>query len=143
MPDIFHTFPILASAEKVFGRISTPSGLDSWWTKSCAGQPGIGNTYNLDFGPSYKWRAKVIRYFPEKSFELLMLDADDDWRNTTVCFDLQQKEGMTEVQFAHKGWPFGNEHYRVSSFCWAMYLRLMKRNAETGETIPYEKRLEV
>jgi hypothetical protein len=34
-------------------------------------------------------------------------------------------------------------HYRTSSFCWAMYLRLLKRYVEHGEVVPYEKRLDV
>ncbi|MCH8956850.1 SRPBCC domain-containing protein, partial [candidate division KSB1 bacterium] len=36
-----------------------------------------------------------------------------------------------------------NEHYRVSCYCWAMYLRLLKRYVEHGETVPYEDRLDV
>jgi hypothetical protein len=44
--------------------------------------------------------------------------------------------------FAHRGWPEANDHYRTSSFCWAMYLRLMKRHLETGEQVPYAIRLD-
>ena len=35
-----------------------------------------------------------------------------------------------------------NAHYRTSAFCWAMYLRLLKKYVETGEVVPYERRLE-
>ena len=49
----------------------------------------------------------------------------------------------TQLRFAHLGWPQVNEHYRVSSFCWAMYLRLLRRHLEAGELVPYERRLEV
>jgi hypothetical protein len=35
-----------------------------------------------------------------------------------------------------------NEHYRISTFCWAMYLRLMKKAIETGEVVPYAVRLD-
>jgi hypothetical protein len=52
------------------------------------------------------------------------------------------KEG-TQVRFAHTGWPEANEHYRISCYCWAMYLRVLKRHLEFGERVPYEKRLEV
>jgi hypothetical protein len=48
-----------------------------------------------------------------------------------------------QVRFHHLGWPEANEHYRISCFCWAMYLRIMKRNLEYGETVPYERRLAV
>ena len=35
-----------------------------------------------------------------------------------------------------------NEHWRISCYCWAMYLRLIRRYLEYGETIPYESRLD-
>ncbi|MBI3448600.1 MAG: hypothetical protein HY049_06775 [Acidobacteria bacterium] len=47
------------------------------------------------------------------------------------------------MRFHHTGWPTANEHWRVSCYCWAMYLRLMRRFIEHGETVPYEDRLDV
>jgi Activator of Hsp90 ATPase homolog 1-like protein len=32
---------------------------------------------------------------------------------------------------------------KISSYCWAMYLRILKRYVEFGEEVPYEKRLQV
>jgi hypothetical protein len=32
MADIFHSFPVNASPEKVFVAISRSKGLDKWWT---------------------------------------------------------------------------------------------------------------
>jgi hypothetical protein len=60
-----------------------------------------------------------------------------------VGFLLQEKDGLTQVSFHHTGWPENNEHYRISCYCWAMYLRLLKRYVEYGEVVPYEDRLEV
>jgi hypothetical protein len=47
------------------------------------------------------------------------------------------------VLFSHIGWPTLSEHFAVSSFCWAMYLRIMRRALEYGEDVPYDARLEV
>jgi hypothetical protein len=52
-------------------------------------------------------------------------------------------QGKTAVNFYHTGWPQKNEHYKISSYCWAMYLRILKRHLEYGESVPYEKRLQV
>ena len=38
MPDIYHDFPIAADAQRVFDAISTPAGLDEWWTKRSKGR---------------------------------------------------------------------------------------------------------
>lgn len=50
---------------------------------------------------------------------------------------------MAEVLFYHTGWKEANAHYRISAFCWAMYLRLLKRYVESGERVRYEERLDV
>ncbi len=50
---------------------------------------------------------------------------------------------MPEVSFYHMGWPENNEHFRISCYCWAMYLRILKRYIEYGEKVPYKSRLSV
>jgi len=142
MPDIFHDFQIKAPTEKVFQAVSTPTGLDAWWTKRSSGHPVQGSEYELWFGPEYNWRAMVSRCAPPTEFELEVTKAHEDWQRTRVGFALEEKEGVTHVRFHHLGWPKANEHYRVSCFCWAMYLRLLKRYVEHGEVVPYELRLD-
>ncbi|HEY4611391.1 MAG TPA: SRPBCC domain-containing protein [Bacteroidota bacterium] len=143
MPDILHNFLISAPAQKVFEAIATPAGLNTWWTKRSKGEPTVGATYELWFGPDYNWRGVVSKVTPNAEIEWQLTVADEDWMKTRVGFQLQEKDGVTHVQFHHTGWPESNEHYRTSCFCWAMYLRLMKRYCEFGEVVEYEKRLDV
>jgi uncharacterized protein YndB with AHSA1/START domain len=143
VPDIVHDFPIDAPINEVFDAVSTPSGLDQWWTKTSAGEPAEGAEYELGFGPGYDWRARVTRCTPRTDFEVEMIDADDDWKGSRVGIHLEERAGKTWVQFWHKGWPIANEHYRISNCCWAMYLRVMRRFLEHGESVPYEDRLDV
>ncbi len=142
MADIAQYFPIKASARKVFLAVSAPSGLDAWWTKRCSGKPEEGAGYELFFGPGYDWYAQVSRCVPDREFELKLLEAQEDWQGTRVGFVLEEKNGLTQVAFHHLGWPEANQHYRVSCYCWAMYLRLLKRYVELGEIVPYEQRLD-
>ncbi len=142
MADIFQHFPIKASARQVFQAVSEPAGLDLWWTMSSSGQPEVGTEYELGFGPGYDWRAKVSRCDPGSEFELELVSAHEDWQGTRVGFLLDESDGVTQVHFHHTGWPESNEHYRVSCYCWAMYLRLLKRYVEHGEVVPYENRLD-
>lgn len=142
MNDIFHTFPINTSPAKVFEAVSSPAGLDAWWTEKSTGTPATGNEYRLSFGPGYDWRATVRKCVPGEVFEFEIVRSDNDWNGTRVGFVLTKKNGTTQVEFYHIGWPEQNEHYRISSFCWAMYLRLLKRYLEFGESVPYNKRLD-
>ena len=143
MPDIFHYFPIKAASQKVFQAISTPLGLDAWWTNRASGAPVEGAEYELGFGPEYDWRAVVSQYVPDTEFEFELTSAMDDWLGTRVGFTLDEQDGVTQVRFRHTGWPESNEHFRVSCYCWAAYLRLLRRYVELGEVVPYEDRLDV
>ena len=143
MPDIFHDLPIKAAPADVFDAVSRPAGLDQWWTKASKGEPSPGADYELDFGPGHRWRAKVTRCTAPTEFELELTDADSDWLGTRVGVELEPRGESTWVRFHHTGWPSANEHYRVSCSCWAMYLRVLRRYLEYGETVPYEKRLDV
>jgi uncharacterized protein YndB with AHSA1/START domain len=137
MADIIQEFTIKAPQERVFETMSTPAGLDRWWTKSSSGEAKEGEVYRLHFGPEYEWRAKVTRCEPGRAFELQMNDAHEDWKNTRVGFELQpEMQGVTRVRFYHTGWPAENEHWRVSCYCWPMYLRLLRRFLQYDEFVP-------
>ena len=143
MADILHHFPIKGSPQQVFKAVSTSEGLDSWWTKSSSVTPEYAGEYKLNFGPGFDWRASVSRWSPDSDFELTLTKSDDDWKGTRLGFHLEVQDEMTFMSFHHLNWPEPNDHYRTSSFCWAMYLRLLKRYVEFGEVVPYEKRLDV
>jgi uncharacterized protein YndB with AHSA1/START domain len=143
MADIVSDVPIRATQESVFRAVSTPAGLDAWWTQSSAGSPTAGEEFDLGFGSGYDWRARVTRCTPNSEFELLLVQADPDWIGTRVGFVLDARGPLTQLQFYHTGWPTANEHWRVSCYCWPIYLRLLRRHLEHGETVPYEQRLDV
>ncbi|MCC6929136.1 MAG: SRPBCC domain-containing protein [Gemmatimonadaceae bacterium] len=136
---ILHDFPIRASAATVFAAVVSP---DTWWTLESDVQAALGSTSRLYFGEGYDWRALVSACEPGVTFEWTFTDAMPDWMGTRLRFDLTEADGVTAVHFAHHGWETASEHFRVSSFCWAMYLRLLRRTVETGEVVPYARRLD-
>lgn len=137
---IYHDLLIDASMERVFQAITKPDQLVDWWPEKCSGEPRIGAEYNFYFGPEYDWYAKVIEVKENKAFYIQMTKSDQDWNGTTFGFDLNWKQEKVQLQFWHKGWPQCNEHFRRSSFCWAMLLQGLKNYAEKGWIIPFEKR---
>lgn len=139
MHDIHHQLTIAGSQHDVFQAVSTSAGLDRWWTKRSSGEPVPGNEYELFFGPGFDWRAIVSRA-SDTEFELAITKADEDWTGTRVGFTLQNNDGVVTVTFHHNGWPQLNDHFSRSSYCWAMYLRGLKRYVERGEVTPYDNR---
>ena len=142
MADILQDFPIAAPPAQVYDAISTPAGLDTWWTETSSGTPTIGAEFELGFGPGYRWRAVVTKARAPEAFELELTVSDDDWNGSLVGFELVPHKIGTWVRFYHRGWASPNEHYRISSHCWALYLRVLRRHLEAGESVPYEKRLQ-
>jgi uncharacterized protein YndB with AHSA1/START domain len=140
MPDILHDLWIDAPPARVFEAVSAPEGLDRWWTLRASGEPSEGAEYVLGFGPEHVWRGRVEVLLPGSELEIEITRADDDWTGTIVGFSLQPSDGGTKLRFRHSGWRDTNEHFRVSSYCWATYLRLLRRWLELGETVPYERR---
>jgi uncharacterized protein YndB with AHSA1/START domain len=141
MPDILHDFPIQARCERVFDFLVSPAGLAAWWTKRGEGRPGAGERYRLWFGPDHDWAGVIRVYRPPTEVEWEITEADADWRGTRVGFRLEADGDGTRAQFHHAGWAEPNAHFRTSSFCWAMYLRILRRHLELGEVAAYEDRL--
>jgi len=143
MPTIFHSFTINAPLEAMYDGITTPKGIDAWWTKTSMGNPIIDTNYILDFGPGYEWEAVVTKAIPNTEFELQITKADAEWTGTKVGFSLAHNNKYALVSFYHSGWANESGNFKYSSYCWAMYLRILKRHLEFGETVPYELRLKV
>ena len=140
MNNILHDLWIEAKPIEVFRAISTPKGLDSWWTKKSAGSPDHGSEYQWYFGPEYDWRAEIIKAISPTSLEWKMTKSHEDWKGTFVGFEILSEKKLSHVKFHHKGWKEANDHFRQSNYCWATYLRLLKRYIEHGEIVPYEHR---
>lgn len=140
MADILHDLVISATPARVFAAVSTAEGLDRWWTKKSAGEARVGEKYQLWFGPEWDWKGEVTQCQASTAFELRLVEADEDWTGTVVGFRLRESSPGTWVQFYHQGWPEPNDHFRRSSYCWAMYLRVLKRYLEQDEDTPYEVR---
>ena len=140
MPDILHNLTIQSSTENVYDVIATPKGLDAWWTKSSSGHPEFGAEYQLYFSNDYDWRAIVLENDENTSFALEVTVADKDWTGTKIKFFLTDTGDSTDLSFKHTGWKETNDHFRVSSYCWAKYLRLLKKFIEEGVVVPYDER---
>ena len=138
---IRHTLSIRALIEDVYAGFTQPERLDAWWTLASSGTPDEGATYQLGFSPDHEWQARVTRAELGRAFELELTHSDDDWLGTRVGVVLSDNGGSTRVEFHHSGWREASDHFLQSNTCWALYLRILKRHLEHGETVPYAERL--
>jgi len=138
--DICHDLLIQASPEVVYRAISEPVRLVQWWPLECSGTPREGEEYRFYFGPAYDWSAAVIEAIPQRTLEFRMVRSDEDWAPTRFGFELEPRGEATWVRFRHSGWREQNEHFRHSSFCWAILLKGLKDLVERGVVIPFAER---
>jgi len=129
MPTIYHDFTINASKEKVFEAISTPYGLDNWWTQRSSGKQEIGAVFNLFFTEEYNWFAEISILKHNEEVEFKMTKAMEEWLPTRFGFILkEEKPEVTSIQFYHKDWKDIYKKFRLASFCWANLPAQIKQN---------------
>lgn len=144
MTDILHDFPVAGTVSAVFAAVASSDGLEKWWTRGGAGDGRLGATWDFDFGPQFRWQGVVTAFEQDTLIEWELTVADPDWQGTRVRIALEAPAGgLVWVRFAHLGWREPSEHFRITSYCWAMYLRLLKHWVQRGETVPYDRRLEI
>lgn len=138
--NIYHNFYINSSIEKVFDAISQPQLLMNWWPLYCSGIPEIGQEYNFNFGPKYNWFANVIKLEKNKAIAFKMSKSDPDWDHTIFGFELKYKDGKVLTEFSHINWPVLNNHFKHSSYSWAILLKGLKEYIEFGNIMPFHER---
>jgi len=141
--NIVHLLQINSSIESVFEIISTPRGMSKWWTSNATGHSELGALLELEFTDDIRWQAQVTQMVAPHEFEITLTRCDPDWTDSIVGFLLSKTTTGVSLRFYHKGWKEASDHYYTSCYCWAMYLRLMKRYLEYGEFVPYNQRLSV
>ncbi len=137
---IYFNFIIKSDKLSVYNAISEPDHLVNWWPLKCSGIPLEGEIYNFNFTDEYDWYAEVKSCMDQDHIHFKMTKSDDDWNPTTFGFNLKEKEHGTCLNFFHKDWPELNNHFKHSSFCWAMLLKGLKDYLEKGIIIPFKER---
>ncbi len=140
MPDIHHQFQIKSEPGKVFQALSSPTGLNAWWTLESTGIPQLSETYRFYFGPEFDWRAVVTHIVPGTELTWRMTQAMDDWMPTSFGFRLSASAQGTTVDFFHTDWAETSDHFKIACFCWGQLLQGLKDYVEKGTIIPFENR---
>lgn len=137
---IYHDVEIITSPDHLFHTITSAEGLEKWWPLHAVGIPAIGEEYSFYFSPEYDWRAKVIDCEANKFIEWKMIVADDDWQDTKLRFSIIERDHACILRFEHRSWGDINDHFRRTSYCWALYLRCLKDYIERSVILSYNKR---
>ena len=137
MKEIYHCFRVSAPLEKVYSALSTKSGLSGWWTKNSDVIGAVGSVSTFRFS-SGAFNKMLITNIEPKRIEWRCVDGHEEWKETSLMFELKPEGDKTKVCFSHYGFPEQTEYVGECSFHWAYYFISLQKFCETGLGTPDE-----
>ena len=131
MYHILHDIEIHGFRDEIFAALTKPELLNKWWTVKAEGRPEVNAEYRFYFSDEYDWKAKILEVHPPASVSYQMTRADNDWTNSILSFEIIEIDHLRQnLRFEHRNWRSVNDHFRKTSYCWALYLNAMKKLVE-------------
>ena len=135
MPEIRHNIIIKTTSERVYEAITTQEGLANWWAKQTIAKPEIGFVNIFTFG-TFRNEMKVTMLNPNKKVEWKCINSIDEWIDTNILFDLEEKEGHTLLRFTQSGWRAVTDTFAGCNYDWGRFMTSLKLFCETGTGTP-------
>lgn len=133
MPSIVHRLTIDAPPERVQELVSTPAGIQQWWTGRPVTGPGTpGGRLSVFFSDPARPAAvfEVTERGPDRTV-WRTVEGPGEWVGTTLTFALSTRaDGGTTLLFSHAGWAQESEFMHGCSTNWGAYLISLKSGAE-------------
>lgn len=142
MADIVHKVTINAPAEKVFQSVSTVDGLKQWWTENIDGESKEQSRLTFKF-PNSGPVMEVLELFPNEFIKWKCVDSIEEWKDTILTFDIEEKDGNTELLFAQSGWADQNDFFAHCNMKWAIFMLSLKELCETGKGRPFPEDIKI
>jgi uncharacterized protein YndB with AHSA1/START domain len=125
--DINATIAVDQSPEEVFNAVTNVRG---WWSERIeGGTEKLHDHFTYQRLDLHKCTMKLIEVVPNEKVVWLCLDnyfsfTEDqtEWNNTTVEFEISEKDGKTELHFTHKGIGPDDECYSICNNAWNSYI---------------------
>jgi len=137
MAEIRHRVGIKGSPADVYQKLSTDTGLSSWWTSDTGGAGEVGSVIYFRFGNDGP-RFEVIELVPQQRVRWRHVgDMPEGWVGTEILFELRPDEKQTIVNFGHYNWQKADEFLAHCSTKWGIFMMSLKASIEKGRGQPY------
>ncbi len=143
MPDILQKVGIKSSSlNDVYQALTTLDGLAAWWTSDTQGEGKLGGVLQFRFGGG-GFDMEVLELRPAKHVLWQVVDGPEEWIDTKISFDLDQRGEWTIVLFKHEGWKEPVEFMHHCSTKWGVFLLSLKSLLETGKGAPWPNEIKL
>ena len=145
MKDYHTSIMVHATAQEAFDAINNVRG---WWTENLEGHSEkLNDEFTVRFGDVHVSTQKLVEFIPKKKVVWLVTDSrlnfiqkKDEWTNTSIVFELSERDSQTQVDFTHAGLVPSIECFDACSNAWGDYINNSLRNlVNTGKGQPTPK----
>lgn len=141
------TFLVDQTPKEVFNAINNVRG---WWSEEVEGGTAkLNDEFNYHFRDIHSCKMKLIEVIPDKKVVWLVLDNyfsfitdQSEWKNTTIIFEIAEKDNQTQLVFTHEGLVPDYECFDICFNAWTGYINGSLRNLITtgkGQPNPLEQ----
>lgn len=122
--------------------------IDKWWTELSNQALEVGDQLVVKFEKNTSWVTTVSEAIPNRSLvwkvdeanhDLEELAKKDEWKGTTIKWQIAENETGSKVTLTHQGLVPALECYEICHTGWGYFLGSLKNYLETGEGHPFRK----
>ena len=121
--------------------------IDKWWGNTDNSISRMNDEFSIFFDKT-EWRFKVIEYVPNDKVVWKCIKANhvhgvlenirEEWLNSTVFWEISEKDGNTSISLIHKGLVPELNCYDVCTSGWNFFVcDSLKQYLDTGSGKPY------
>lgn len=123
--------------EAVFAAINDVRG---WWSGDVAGETGkVGSTFTYRYGDVHYSKQTISELVPGRRVVWRIEEAHlnftkdpDEWVGTEIHFEIEPRDGATQLRFTHKGLSESLECYEACCGAWNFYVTESLRDLITS-----------
>jgi uncharacterized protein YndB with AHSA1/START domain len=129
--DFTATFIVDQPPEEVFAAINNVRGWwGGWWSSEIEGDTdALGAEFTYNVAGVHYCKMAITDFVPRTKVAWHVLESDiafaedrTEWNGTDIVFDIEAKDGKTEVRFTHKGLVPAYQCYDNCSNAWGMLI---------------------
>jgi uncharacterized protein YndB with AHSA1/START domain len=134
-----------APAQNVFAAVNNVRG---WWSENIDGDTDkLNGEFLYHYQDVHRAKMRITEFVPNKKVVWHVVDNyfkftedETEWKDTDVIFEIEEKEGKTQLTFTHKGLIPDYECYNVCHDAWTHYIQdSLKDLILTGKGSPTPK----